>query len=247
SAPPAVRPAALGAHGRDPEAVRRYVEEFAALMVRTGVPPMAARVLTGLFTADSGSLTAAELVRLLRVSPASVSKAVGYLEKLELVRRERGRRRERYVIDDDVWYRTWTTSARAHEELAESSARGVAILGAATPAGARLNGMGRFFARLGEDMSGGPSIAAGGDALTVMAALVHARAPLTADRLAGALGWSADRVAGALEDAARHPESLDPLTLRRSGVGAYEAVAVPGRLTAAQRDRLRRTAHPVDA
>ncbi|MFG2127994.1 hypothetical protein ACGFNV_09360 [Streptomyces sp. NPDC048751] len=42
---------------------------------------MMAKVLAALFTTDSGSLTSAELVRRLQVSPASVSKAVGYLDR----------------------------------------------------------------------------------------------------------------------------------------------------------------------
>ncbi|GAA2914172.1 hypothetical protein GCM10020221_07340 [Streptomyces thioluteus] len=47
---------------------------------------------------DSGSLTSADLVRRLRVSPASVSKAIAYLEGQDLVRRERdGRRGARAV------------------------------------------------------------------------------------------------------------------------------------------------------
>src|ERR1700754_3476111 len=51
------------AHGRDPEAVRAYEETFTALLMQSGVPHIAARVLTCLYTADAGSLTAAELVQ----------------------------------------------------------------------------------------------------------------------------------------------------------------------------------------
>ncbi|MFC5826349.1 MarR family transcriptional regulator [Nonomuraea insulae] len=65
---------------------------------------MTARVLTCLYTNDSGSLTAAELVQRLQVSPASISKAIGELERHELIRRESDprRRRDRSVIDPDV-------------------------------------------------------------------------------------------------------------------------------------------------
>ncbi|MDW6063797.1 helix-turn-helix domain-containing protein [Streptomyces sp. FXJ1.4098] len=58
-------------------------------MVQTGLTRMVARVFARLFTTDSGRLGSAELVQQLRVSPASVSKAIGYLEGLELIRRER--------------------------------------------------------------------------------------------------------------------------------------------------------------
>nr|BFE79067.1 hypothetical protein GCM10020093_016680 [Planobispora longispora] len=47
------------------------------------------------------------------------------------------------------------TSARTHTTLADAARRGAGLLGAATPAGTRLDGMGRFFARLGDDMAGG--------------------------------------------------------------------------------------------
>ncbi|GAA5768158.1 hypothetical protein Aros01_04666 [Streptosporangium roseum] len=72
---------------------------------------------------DSGSLTSAELVRRLQVSPASISKAVGYLEAQELIRRERDprRRAERYVIDDSVWYQAMVASARANALLADTA------------------------------------------------------------------------------------------------------------------------------
>lgn len=186
-------------------------------MVRTGVPRMAARVLARLITDDSGSLTAADLVQRLRVSPASVSLAVGYLEGLEVIRRARepGHRRQRYVIDDDVWLRAWLTSAQKHAMWAETARRGVDVLDAATPAGARLAHMSQFFATLSNDMSGGSGAA--DDALTVLAALRHAGAPLPAAQLATALGWSPDRVTEALSCAG--PDRLTPAQLRASGGG----------------------------
>ena len=49
--------------------------------------------LTCLTTTDSGSMTSAELVRWLGVSAASISKAIGVLEDLQLVLRERDGRR----------------------------------------------------------------------------------------------------------------------------------------------------------
>ncbi|WP_438008385.1 MarR family transcriptional regulator [Sorangium sp. So ce321] len=237
--PPPERQAAAGAGGRDPEAARGFVEQFAALMVQTGLPRMAARVLAALFTTDAGALTAADLVERLRVSPASVSKAIGYLQGLELVRRERGPRRgERYVIDDDVWIRAWMTSARANAMWGDTARQGAEIFGAVTPAGARLEHMGRFFARLSDDMAGGPTEAAVGDALTVLAALVHAGAPLTVQQLATALGWPSDRVTSALRDAERYPDVADPVALRCPAPGTYTVVARLDRLTATQREAL---------
>ncbi|MCP3798373.1 helix-turn-helix domain-containing protein [Allokutzneria sp. A3M-2-11 16] len=227
-------------HGRDPREMAEFTEQFVALMVQSGLPRMAARVLAALVTTDSGTLTAAELVRLLVVSPASVSKSVAYLEGLELVRREREgpRARERYLIDDDVWLQTWMTSARTNLMLAETAQRGVEVFDPATPAGARLDHMARFFAKLGEDMTGGgltPSIVR--DVLTVLAALVHA-GPLAVDALAHALGWPEDRVVNALRDAEKHPDLAGPVAVSRTENGDCAAVAAPDRLTAAQRDAL---------
>ncbi|WP_269756647.1 GbsR/MarR family transcriptional regulator [Amycolatopsis aidingensis] len=228
--------------GRDPEVVREFVDRFAGLLAQAGLPRMAARVLACLVSTDAGALTAAELVRRLRVSPASVSKAVGYLEGLEIIRRERDspRRRERYLVDDDAWLRSWVTSARTNAMWAEAAQQGVTVFGPATPAGNRLAAMGRFFARLSEDMSGGPSLAAGQDALTVLAALLHAGTPLTVDQLETALGWPADRVTDALRDAERHPEATDPIVLGRTDSGACTIGARSDRLSAAQRTALDR-------
>lgn len=225
-------PPAMGPAAGTPDAVRGFVDEFAALMVHTGLPRMAARVFTALVTTDSGALTAAELVGGLRVSPASVSKAVGYLEGLDLVRRERDQRRERYVIDEDLWLRTWLTSARTNAALADTAQRGTEVFPATTPTGARLDHMRRFFAQLSEDMAGGPDGL--DDLLTVAAALVHAAAPRTAAQVAAALGWPVDRVAGALRDAESRPDQTDPVAVRQIGGGAYAVTVKPGRLTAAQ-------------
>jgi DNA-binding transcriptional regulator GbsR (MarR family) len=142
------------ADGRDAEAVREYEEVFTTLLMQQGLPKMMARVLTCLMIADAGSLTAAELVQRLRVSPASVSKAVAFLQGQGLVSRERDeRRRERYLVDDDVWYRSMIAAARANAELAETARRGVAVLGPHTPAAARLENIARFVEFVGESIA----------------------------------------------------------------------------------------------
>jgi DNA-binding transcriptional regulator GbsR (MarR family) len=140
---------------RDFDAVRDFEQQFSAIMIQTGLPPMPARVLACLFTSDTGSLTAAALVQRLQVSPASVSKAIGYLEKLEMVRRERDnqRRRERYLMHDDVWYRAWLHSARSTTMWADAAQRGAEILGVATPAGARLHRTSHYLQLIIDDMA----------------------------------------------------------------------------------------------
>jgi DNA-binding transcriptional MocR family regulator len=110
-------------------------------------------VLVCLFTSDTGSSTAAELAAGLGVSPASVSKAVGWLEERGLVRRERDGRRQRYLIDDQVWYEAWQASVRSMAKWADLSQQGAELFGSQTPAGARLRATSQFFQHLGQDMT----------------------------------------------------------------------------------------------
>ncbi|MFI9275775.1 helix-turn-helix domain-containing protein [Kitasatospora sp. NPDC052896] len=133
------------AHGRDAEAVGEYQETLTTVFMTSGLPKMMARVLGCLYTTDTGSLTASELAERLRVSPASISKAITFLESLDLVRRERDeRRRERYVVDDDLWYQAMLRSARANDQFIETARQGIGILGRGTPAATRLENAARF-------------------------------------------------------------------------------------------------------
>ncbi|GAA4503673.1 helix-turn-helix domain-containing protein [Actinoallomurus oryzae] len=132
-------------HGRDPEAVREYEEMLTTVFMQSGLPKMMARVLGCLYTTDAGSLTASELAQRLHVSPASISKAIAFLESLDLVRRERDEhRRERYVVDDDLWYQSMIRSARDNAQLVETARKGVGVLGPDTPAATRLENIARF-------------------------------------------------------------------------------------------------------
>jgi len=217
--------------------VRDFGERFATMMVEGGLPRMASRVLAQLYTADSHTLTAADLVRELRVSPASVSTAIGYLEQVGMVRREPDPRRrlQHYVIAEDVWQQAWKVSARTNQNWAETATEGACLLGPDTPAGERLTHMADFFHRLGEDMTGGPDFEVIDDALTVLAALLHAARPLSADQLSAALDWPPERVAEALSNASKYADYTDPVILDRPTSDTYRAIPVPSRLTATQR------------
>jgi IS30 family transposase len=147
-------PTPVAAYNRDPHAAHDFEEQFTALLVKTGLPRMMARVLACLYTTDSDSLTAAELVQRLQVSPASVSTAIRYLEQQGQVRRGRDARgrRDRYFIDDDVWYRSWSARAQINATLAETVLQGAQIFGTDTPAGARLEAAGQFYGQISRDM-----------------------------------------------------------------------------------------------
>ncbi len=141
-------------HGRDAQAVAEYEETLTTVLMGSGLTKMTARVLTCLFTTDTGSLTAAQLAQRVQVSPASISKAIAYLESQSLVRRERDeRRRERYVVDDELFYQATIASVRANDQLVETARRGVAVLGPHTPAAARLENIARFLDFISESIT----------------------------------------------------------------------------------------------
>jgi len=136
---------------RDDGAVRAYEETFTDLLMQQGMPRMTARVMTCLLIADSGSVTAAELVRRLQISPATVSKAISSLESQGLISRRRDdRRRDRYFVDGDVWYQSTIDSARGMLKVAEIARQGVSVLGRDTLAGTRLENMARFSDHISE-------------------------------------------------------------------------------------------------
>ncbi|MFD2357525.1 GbsR/MarR family transcriptional regulator [Nonomuraea ferruginea] len=122
-----------------------FTESFTELLVQQGLPRMEARVLACLYITDSGTLTAADLVQRLRVSPASISHAIAFLEQQGMLRRERvpGARRERYVVDDEIWLPNLLAALRMNEALAAASRRGAEILGVTTAGGRPLRDLRR--------------------------------------------------------------------------------------------------------
>ncbi|MEU5460858.1 GbsR/MarR family transcriptional regulator [Streptomyces althioticus] len=130
-----------GGADRDPEAVSKFVEHFAAQLVEAGLPRMPARVFSALLASDDGVLTSAALSEELRISPAAVSGAVRYLGRQHLVSRERepGSRRERYRVHEDQWYQALTSREAVIRRWEGALREGVASVGAKTPAGRRLS------------------------------------------------------------------------------------------------------------
>ncbi|XVV06892.1 GbsR/MarR family transcriptional regulator [Actinosynnema sp. CA-248983] len=132
---------------RDEQAVLRFIERFAAAFAESGMPRMPSRVFVALLAADAGTLTAAELAELLKVSPAAVSGAVRYLTQVGLVSRERetGTRRDVYRVYDDVWYEA---IFRRDQQLARWEGplkEGIEVLGGDTAAGRRIEETLAFF------------------------------------------------------------------------------------------------------
>ena len=136
------------------DAVRRFIERFASVLVEGGVPRMPARVFSALLAADSGRMTAAEVAEVLEISPAAVSGAVRYLTQVSLVSRERepGSRRDVYRVHDDLWYEAIINREPLLTRWSRALEEGVEAVGPDTPAGRRLTETVEFFEFLKGEM-----------------------------------------------------------------------------------------------
>ena len=140
--------------GPDPGATTAFVAQLTAGLIETGMPRTAAGVLACLFTSETGSHTAVELARHLRVSAATISHAVALLHQHGLIRRGRDghSRRHRYFLDENAGIRSAVAGVRANQRLATTVLRGADIFGAGTAVGTRLATAGRFLEQLGDDI-----------------------------------------------------------------------------------------------
>lgn len=123
------------------EALLRFVERFALVMVEAGLPRMPARVFTYVLADDATRYTARELSEGLRVSPAAISGAVRYLVQTGLLTRERepGERSDHYCIDDeDVWQRIYEARLPLLRKWIDELTEGIAQLGTDRRGGQRL-------------------------------------------------------------------------------------------------------------
>lgn len=123
------------------QALLRYVEQFALVMVDAGMPRMPARVFAYVLADDAAAYTARELADGLGVSPAAISGAVRYLVQSGLLikSREPGERSDRYGIDDDdVWSAVFAQRIPLLQQWDEQLTTGVRLLGTGRPGGHRL-------------------------------------------------------------------------------------------------------------
>lgn len=125
----------------DPTAVAAFVERLGSAFTDAGFPRLPARVFSSLLATEDGRMTATDLVEALEVSPAAISGAVNYLASVHLIHRgrERGSRRDVYVVRDDAWHDMMLNSGRIYDPFIRALADGVATVGGdSTRAGARL-------------------------------------------------------------------------------------------------------------
>src|SRR6266496_3300194 len=113
--------------GRREDAASHFTERFASVLVEAGIPRMPARVFAALLAAVSGG--------------------VRYLVGVGMVRREGkpGSRRHHYRVPDNVWDEVISSRDRLMARWTAVLRDGIKLLGADTPAGARLADSVRYF------------------------------------------------------------------------------------------------------
>jgi predicted transcriptional regulator len=140
-----------------PQDSARFVERFGSALTAAGMPRLPARVFACLLADDDGRMTAAELGEALEVSAASISGAVRYLQQVHMIHRERerGSRRDVYVVADDAWHDAMINSAQVYGPLRAVLAEGVDLVGGArSDAGARIALSVEFLGFLATEMEG---------------------------------------------------------------------------------------------
>jgi hypothetical protein len=124
-------------------------ERLASVFAAAGFPRMAARALMSLMVAPDAALTSGELRERLGVSAAAVSGAVGYLERVGMVRRltHAGGRKELYELPEHDWYTASLRSMPVYDAIVGLLPEAIAAAnGTGSPeAAARLAEMQDFF------------------------------------------------------------------------------------------------------
>ncbi len=107
------------------------VERIGGALTQAGMARLPSRVFAALLVDDDGRMTSAELAEALEVSPAGVSGGVGYLEHLGMLRRERerGSRRDVYVVADDAWHDAMVRHDQLYAPIKASLDHALATLG----------------------------------------------------------------------------------------------------------------------
>ena len=138
------------------DSANRYVERMGTALADAGLQRLPSRVFAALTVDDDGRMTSAELVTALAVSPASVSGAVQYLSRIGFLHRERerGSRRDVYVVDDDAWLQAMLREEQVYAPMIAALDTALRDLPAGAPARRRLRLMREVLTFVGEEMEG---------------------------------------------------------------------------------------------
>ncbi len=133
----------------------RSVEQLGAALAEAGMPSLPSRVFAALLVDDDGRMTSVELTEVLGVSPAAISGAVKYLAHLQMLRRERerGSRREVYVVDDDAWHGLMLRRDHLYAPILRALQAAVDAHGPDSPAYRRLMLTGEFLRFVDDEMA----------------------------------------------------------------------------------------------
>jgi hypothetical protein len=117
-----------------------FVERMGGALAEAGMPRGASLALAALLIDDDGRMTAAELGEASHLSAGSVSGAVRFLVQMGVVRRERerGSRRDVYVVDNDAWHGAMVRTDQVYAPIIAALQGGMAAIGAQSPAHQRL-------------------------------------------------------------------------------------------------------------
>jgi DNA-binding transcriptional regulator GbsR (MarR family) len=132
-----------------------FVERLGSALTQAGMPRVPSLVFAALLVDEDGRMTAAELADALALSAGSISSAVRYLERVGTARRERerGSRRDVYVVDDDAWHGALMRSDQVYAPIIAALNRGLTTLGTDSPAGRRLLLSREFLEFVDEEMT----------------------------------------------------------------------------------------------
>lgn len=133
-----------------------FVERMGGALTQAGLPRIPSLVLCALLVEEDGQMSAAELAERLQLSRASISGAVRYLAQLGMVRRERerGSRRDRYVVDDDTWHHAMMRSNQAYRPMIAALNAGLAELPRRSAARTRLETTREFLEFVDQELAG---------------------------------------------------------------------------------------------
>jgi predicted transcriptional regulator len=116
------------------------IERIGGALTQAGLARLPSRVFAALLVDDDGRMTSPDLAAALGVSAAGVSGAVSYLERVGMLRRERerGSRRDVYVVDDDAWHDSLTHHDQVYGPIMASFDHALSALGPRAAAYRRL-------------------------------------------------------------------------------------------------------------
>ena len=139
-----------------PTPAAEFVDRMGGALTQAGLPRLPSLVFSALLVDDDGKMTSAELSSALEVSPASISGAVRYLTQVGMVRRERerGSRRDLYVVDDDAWHGTMMRRDQLYAPMIAALSAGIGAMGDDSPAHDRLVLTREFLLFVDEEMRG---------------------------------------------------------------------------------------------